>query len=220
MKSAVKRSRRVRRIVKKVFSSFFLGCVFVFVLGGIVLYYPEIMRYFDRFTVVKIDTTEIDTYYDLLSEYKQSGKDLVVDLGINDTDTLPIVINKLKNVMGLRNARIGFAYHNEEEPPAYIRRQGDEMTVFVSTKIKERREEISLLAHELSHIYVWRLKPSIFGMWDQEKLVDCASVFLGLGVVALNSVTDEYTVSPDGGRYEILKKTFGYLKPEQFACNG
>ncbi|MCX5667817.1 MAG: hypothetical protein NTY34_05870 [Candidatus Omnitrophica bacterium] len=203
-------------MIKKTLSLLLLISVLIFVLGGLVLYYPEIEPYLNRLTFVPIDTAEIDAYYDLLSEHKRSGKELVVDLGMSDADGLEVAIDKLKAKMGLSDVRIGLGFHNEEKPPAYIKKEGDDMTVFVSTRITNRREEINLLAHELSHIYVWKLKESIFGACNQEKLVDCASVFLGLGVLTLNGLTDEYTVSPDGG-YETRKKTFGYLEPNQFA---
>jgi hypothetical protein len=215
MKKA-KRVRRIRRVTKKVFSSLLLISLSVFVMGGLVLYYPEIEAYLIRLTVVPINTAEIDNYYDLLSEYEHPGKELVVDLGMRDTDGLEAAIDKLKVIMGLKDARIGLGFHNEEKPPAYIKKEGEDMTVFVSTKITNRREEINLLAHELSHIYVWRLKQSVFGACNQEKLVDCASVFLGLGVLTLNGLTDEYNVSADGS-YETRKRTFGYLEPNQFA---
>ncbi|MBU4376606.1 MAG: hypothetical protein KKD29_03915 [Candidatus Omnitrophica bacterium] len=215
MKAAIKRSRNIHRAIKKFFSSILLICALFLAIGLAVIYYPEIERYFDRFSVVPIDTVEVDAYYDLLSKHKHPGKELVLELGIKNTDNLQAAIDKLKTVMGLGDAEIELAYHDEEKPPAYIKREGDEMTVFVSTKIKDRREEINLLAHELSHIYVWGLEPSIFGACDQEKLVDCASVFLGLGALTLNGFTDEYIVHPEGG-YETSKKTFGYLKPEQF----
>jgi hypothetical protein len=213
---AAKRARSIRRAIKKIFSFLFLICVLIFVLGGIVLYYPEIKPYLNRLTVVPISTAEIDSYYDLLSEHKQPGKELALDLGMSDADGLEVAIYKLKAIMGLADADIGLGFHNKEKPPAYIRKEGEKMTVFVSTKVTGRREEINLLAHELSHIYVWRLEQPIFGACNQEKLVDCASVFLGLGVLTLNGLTDEYNVSPDGG-YEMRKKTFGYLEPNQFA---
>ncbi len=216
MKVAVKIIHRRRRIIKKVALSFFLACVLFFVIGGSVLYFVEIKRFFDYLTVIPIDTAEIDAYYDLLSKHKQSGKDLVFDLKINDTDSLQIVIDKLKVVMGLKDYTIGLDYYNKEKPPAYIERNGNRITVFVSNRIKGRREEMSLLAHELSHIYVWRLDSAIFGKCDQEKLVDCVTVFLGLGVFSLNSCTDEYSFSIDGKECQARKKTFGYLKPEQF----
>ncbi len=203
-------------MIKKVFSFLILTCALLFVLSGIVLYYPEIEPYLDRFTVVPIDTAEIDAYYDLLSKHKQSGKNLIVDLGMSDTDGLEAAIDKLKTIMGLGYAKIEFAYYDKEKPPAYIEKEGQKTTVFISYKITDRREGINLLAHELSHIYVWGLDSSVFGACNQEKLVDCASVFLGLGVFTLNGLTDEYTVSPEGG-YAMRKKTFGYLEPKQFA---
>jgi|GEM_PF-1832887 hypothetical protein len=215
MKKA-KRLRGIRRVVKKFFSLVFMIGAILMLLSGAILYYPQIDQYLNRLTFVPIKTDEIDTYYDLLSEHKKPGKELVVDLGLGAADGLEAAIDKLKRIMGFPELKIGLAYYDEDKPPAYIRREGDEMTVVVSTKIKDRREEINLLAHELSHVYVWRLDPSVFGAFDQEKLVDCASVFLGLGVLSLNGLTDEYKVSSDGS-YETRKKTFGYLEPNQFA---
>ena len=66
----------------------------------------------------------------------------------------------------------------------------------------------------MGHIYVWNLDQSVFGKCDQEKLNDCAGVFLGLGVLMLNGLTDEAVRSLLDG-YETKKKFYGDLKPEQ-----
>jgi hypothetical protein len=80
--------------------------------------------------------------------------------------------------------------------------------------VKEEREVLNLLVHELGHIYVWDLKGSVFAKCDQEKLNDCAGAYLGLGVVMLNGFTNEFGLLPGEG-YESKVKEFGYLKPEQ-----
>jgi hypothetical protein len=188
------------------------GCAVLFVTCWVLLHYTEIVLFFDRYTVADIDTAQIDSYYDLLSRHEKAGKNLILDLGVKDTDDLRIALGKLKDIMGMRDTPIDLSYSDWDGRPASIQSWGDDLTIYVSPQVGKRREQINLLTHELCHIYVWQLKKSIFGALDQEKLVDCASVFLGLGVLALNGMT--YEIGPPG--YETRIKTFGYLKPEQF----
>ena len=211
MKAKVKRARQARRAIRKIFN-------FLVVIGlvyfAVVWLYPKCLVFYTSYQ--KFDTSEVDTYYDLLSKHAKPAKDFVLNLGIKEDDNLQLAIDRLKGVMGLGNYKIWLAHHDAEKPPAYIKDLGyGDMGILISTRVKERREEINLLVHELSHIYVWRLAPSLFGKCDQEKLVDCSGMFLGLGVLILNGLTDEFKLLPGEG-YETRKKFFGYLKPEEF----
>jgi len=154
-------------------------------------------------------------YYDLLSKHAEPSKALVLDLG-KESGKLVMALDRLKDIMGLEEYAISIEKHDKDKPPAYITDYGyGRMKIFVSDKIKKRREKLNLLVHELGHVYVNRLDKSIFGDLDQEKLVDCAGVFLGLGVLTLNGLTDDFMLVLGGG-YEAKKKSFGYLKPEQY----
>lgn len=176
---------------------------------------PEIREYLGLFGSSSADTSEIDGYYEALSKHGPPGKGLVLDLGMKAGDDLQAAIDRMKLAMGLPGNRIWLAHHDAENPPAYIKQLGyGDMGILISRSIKDRHEELSLLVHELGHIYVWRLDPSVFGRFDQEKLVDCAGIYLGLGIIALNVITDRTSITPGG--YETTHRSFGYLKPGQF----
>ncbi|MBI4971127.1 MAG: hypothetical protein HZC17_04725 [Candidatus Omnitrophica bacterium] len=223
MKAKEKKARQTRRTLKKAFRLFVLTCVSLIAAGWLILHYSDVENFFSRFTVVPVETGEIDTFYDLLSENMPAGKTLVLDLGVRETEALQVAMEKLKNIMGLNNYSIALASHNEEKPPGYINIESKEtfgvasnkMTIYLSTHLKTRAEQITTLIHELGHIYVWALPKSPFGAFDQEKLVDTSGIYLGLGVLTLDGMKDEFNVLPDGS-YQSEQKTFGYLKPEQF----
>lgn len=211
MKTKVKKARKRLRMIRKII-------YFLIIIGvayfTVVRLYPKYLKFYASYQ--KIDTSEIDAYYDLLSKHAKPAKDFVLNLGMKEDDNLQLAIDRLKSVIGLGDYKIWLAHHDAEKPPAYIKDLGyGDMGILISTRIKERREAINLLVHELGHIYVWRLASSVFGKCDQEKLVDCSGVFLGLGVLMLNGLTDEVNLLPGEG-YETRKKFFGYLKPEQF----
>lgn len=166
--------------------------------------------------IMEIDAPELDNYYDLLSKYAKPGKELVLNLGLKESDDLQLAVDRLKSVMGFGFYDISISYNNLKEPPAYIIDAGDKnIQISLSTEVKSGREQIGVLAHEMCHIYVRNLDGSVFGGCDKERLVDCAGVFLGLGVLVLNGLTDDIFILPGEG-YETEKKFFGYIKPEQF----
>lgn len=214
MSIKAKKARRIQKTFRKIRRTLFFGIIVAVALGWGILHYTDIMLFLDRFMVANINSAEVDTYYNLLSEHKQPGKNLILDLGVHQSDSLDLALKRLKDIMGLNDTHIDLSYYDKGRP-AYIENWNDDMTIYVSPAIKERREQINLLTHELCHIYVWRLDKKIFGALDEEKLVDTSSVFVGLGVLALNGYTNEITSNPDGS-FMTKKKTFGYLKPEQF----
>ena len=164
---------------------------------------------------IKIDTKEVDRYYDLLLKNAGSSKDIVLDLDTSEDSDLQMIADRLKKAMGLGKYRIWVGYYDGEKPPAFIKTVAPgAMTIVLSRKIKQKREQINVLIHELGHIYVWAIDKSLLKDCDEEKVVDCAGVFLGMGVLMLNGLTDDVSVMPDG-EYHSEKKMFGYLKPEQ-----
>ena len=215
MSLKAKKARKFRKLLRK-FLRFCLGaCLGLGAAVWLIFHYAEAQRFFDRFAVASIHTAEIDQYYDLLTTYEKPGKELVLGPGGKESDDLGVVLERLKGLMGLRHVEVGLAYHDAATPPGYIRSNGDDKTIFLSTHVKNRREQVNVLIHELCHIYVWRLKEPAFRVLDQEKLVDISGIFLGFGVLTLNGMTDDFRVTADGG-YSTEEKTFGYLKPEQF----
>lgn len=165
---------------------------------------------------LEIDTAEVDRYYDLLSKHAGSAGKPVLDLGVKEDEDLKRVVKKIKDAMGLKYSEIKLSYNDLPKPPAYIIDAGDnDIEISLSRTVRTRREQINVLVHEMCHIYVRNLNKSVFGQCDQERLVDCAGVFLGLGALILNGLTDDIFVLPGEG-YETQRKFFGYLKPEQF----
>ena len=178
-------------------------------------HYPALVGYLNSFGRARVDTKLVDEYYDLLSKHGAAKDEMVLGLGVKDEDDIQVAIDRLKGVMGLGRYKIWLAHHDADKPPAYIKQLGyGDMGILISRLITARREVLNLLVHELGHIYVWGLKSPAFGKCDQEKLNDCAGVFLGLGVVMLNGLTYEFTLMPGEG-YEARTREFGYLRPEQ-----
>lgn len=166
---------------------------------------------------MEIDTSAIDGYYDLLTRHAKPAKYLMLNLGVKEEDDLQIAIDRLKKAMGLEDYRIWITHHDDpEKPPAYIETLGyGHMSISISNKITQKREEINVLTHELGHIYVWNLDKSILKGCNEEKVVDTSGIFLGLGILMLNGLTDDFFFIP-GGEYHTEKKFFGYLSPVQF----
>lgn len=168
---------------------------------------------------IKIDTTEVDRYYDLLTKHAKSSKSFVLSLGVKEGEDLQIITDRLKKVMGLSEYEIWIGHHDDpKKPPAQIQNMGGYgiMGISMYSGITEKREEINLLVHELGHIYVWNLDKTILKGCDEEKVVDTSGIFLGLGILTLNGLTDDIFFVPGGGEYESKKRFFGYLHPSQF----
>ncbi len=214
MKAEEKKSRKFRRTVKKAFN-FFLILVLVSIAAvWLILNYSKVQSVVDRFTIASIDTSDMDLFYELLAQEMPPGRKLLNDRDLAAANDLTAATQKLQDAMGLSNYSINLEQHTETSPPGYIRQEGNNITIFLSTKLASKREQICVLVHELGHIYVWAL-PRTFSVFDQEKLVDTSCMFLGMGVLYLNGMKDEFTSLPEGG-YQSEKKTFGYLTPEQF----
>lgn len=193
--------KKVRKII------YFIFFLFIATVIGSLIY----VNFF-----ITVDTAEIDKYYNLLSRDMISSNGLVLSLGVKESDDLQVAVDRLKAAMGLEGYKIWLGYDDKESPPAYIKNVSPgSMIIMVSKNVKQRREQINLLVHELGHIYVWKISKSALRNCDEEKVVDCSGTFLGLGILTLNGLTDDFSFIP-GGEYIAEKKMFGYLKPEQF----
>jgi hypothetical protein len=167
---------------------------------------------------MSIDTAEVDKYYDLLSKIGNPSQDLVLHLGATDGNTQTIV-NRLKQEMGLEEHEIWIGHHSAtaDSRPAFVTNMKGTgvLGISVSDKNFESREEISIMVHELGHMYVWKIDRSLLADCDEEKVVDTAGIFLGLGILVLNGMTDD-TFFLGGTEYAVEKKFYGYLKPIEF----
>ncbi len=164
---------------------------------------------------VEINTTEVDGYYDLLSKHGETTEDFILDLGITENDDPQVEVDRIKTAMGLDDYEVRLAYHNNETPPAYIENNNGILTVYLSRDVKQKKEQINVLTHELGHVYVWGLDDFLLEGYDEEKVVDSSGPFLGLGILVLNGLTDNFFYLP-GGEYRTEKKFFGYISPAQF----
>jgi len=164
---------------------------------------------------MKIDTSEVDRYYDVLSTGSKPSGNLILELGVKEDSGLQPVVDRIKSGMGLKDYNMWIKYTNMEKPPAYIEKLGnDTVNIYISKNLKQRSEQINVLIHELGHIYLWDLDDSFLNGCDEEKFNDCAGVFLGFGVLMLNGLTDDTFFIP-GLEYRAEKKSFGYIRPEQ-----
>ena len=165
-----------------------------------------------------INTAEVDRYYDLLSENGKPSHDLVLHLGAFDGN-LQTILNRLKENMGLEEYEIWAGHHDPavDARPAFITNMKGTgvMGISVSDKVIESREEISVMTHELGHIYVWNIDKFLLEGCDEEKVVDTTGIFLGLGILVLNGMIDD-TFFALGNSYKFEKKFYGYLKPVEF----
>lgn len=168
--------------------------------------------------LMNINTDEVDRYYDLLSDQSKASHDLVLHLGASDGN-MQTILSRLKGNMGLNKYEIWAGHHDPgvDARPAFITNMKGTgvMGISVSDKVIESREEISVMTHELGHIYVWKIDESLLEGCDEEKLVDTAGIFLGLGILVLNGMTDDVFFAL-GNDYKFEKKFYGYLKPTEF----
>lgn len=166
-----------------------------------------------------IDTDEINGYYDLLSRHGKPSEYLVLDLGVKEPDDIQIAMDRIKGSVGLEDYDIWIEYHDTKDPPAFIKKTSygviRVMIISLYKGITQKREQITLLTHELGHVYVWNLGAATIEGCDEEKVVDSSGIFCGLGILILNGLTDDLFIIP-GGEYQTEKKFYGYLKPEQF----
>ena len=165
--------------------------------------------------IIKVDTAEVDRYYGILQKNAETSGSPVFKLDVSEGESLQSITDRLKTAMGLDGYRIWTGYGYTGEKPAFVTTiSPGVVTITFSKNVSQKREQINVLIHELSHIYVWSLDKSLLEGCDEEKFTDCAGVFLGLGIPMLNGLTDEIFFMP-GGEYQSEKKMFGYIRPEQ-----
>ncbi len=165
---------------------------------------------------MRVDTTEVDGYYDLLIRHGKPSDDLLLNLGVTESDDIQKAINRIKDAMSLEATDIYLVQHDGGKKPAYITNKGrGVMGLALSDRVTALHEKINVLTHELAHIYVWNMDRSLINVYDEEKIVDTSGVFLGLGILILNGLTDDIFFMP-GEEYQTEKKFFGYIQPEEF----
>lgn len=163
---------------------------------------------------VDLDSDEADVYYDLLTDNADPADVIMLNTGVGVNAGLKPEVDRMKNIMGLGKYQMALDFHEDDMPPAKIQNDNWNLTIYFSRHITEKREQLGLLAHELSHVYVWGIDDALIEGKDEEKLVDTTAIYLGMGVLMLNGLTDDVVFTP-GNEYSARKRFFGYLKPEQ-----
>ena len=89
------------------------------------------LTYFD-----KIDTEEVDRYYDILTEHAPKANTLTLSLGLDENSDLQTALDRMKNEMGLGKYSISLEFGDQETPPAYVTNiNNDYMIITVSNKV-------------------------------------------------------------------------------------
>ena len=97
----------------------------------------------------------------------------------------------------------------------------NEYLVELHTRYKEDpRDVAAILAHEITHVFLYRAGLWLPNEYDNEILTDTASTYLGVGWLGLNAfrVTESQQPSVNPGQVYIQWKEerLGYLTPEEF----
>jgi len=88
--------------------------------------------------------------------------------------------------------------------------------VEVNSQIARHSDDLlAVLAHEITHIYLYRLGLSFHDTMQDEILTDTAATYLGLGTMILNGYS-EGKRKIDQNTTEFRTKWFGYLTPVEF----
>jgi hypothetical protein len=74
---------------------------------------------------------------------------------------------------------------------------------------------LAILAHEITHIYLFRIGLSFDDRMQNEILTDTAATYLGLGTLILNAYSEQKK-KIDQKTTEFSTKWFGYLTPVEF----
>ncbi|HNX90833.1 MAG TPA: hypothetical protein PKG81_03140, partial [Candidatus Omnitrophota bacterium] len=164
--------------------------------------------------MIKIDTGLVDEYYDILSNVRYEGEGLALDLGCPEGTRPEIILERVKDVIGLPYGVIA-GYHGADKPPAYIQNNNGLLTVYYSESLTKIKEIVNVTVHEMGHIYMWNVKKRFPSGFNEEKAVDVSGIYLGLGIQTLNGLTEGFFMTP-GGSYHAEQKLFGYLSPEEF----
>jgi hypothetical protein len=92
---------------------------------------------------------------------------------------------------------------------------GPEYFIELNERFKDDRRDIgAALAHEIMHVYLYRLGLGFPGTRDNEIFTDTAAAYLGTGWLLLDAYREESSVRGD----KLVRSAFklGYLTPEEF----
>jgi hypothetical protein len=96
----------------------------------------------------------------------------------------------------------------------------DEYLVELNARYKENQRDIAaILAHEITHVFLYRARLFFPNTHDNEILTDTASVYLGVGWLGLNAyrLTETKQINSSGQGYiRYQEERLGYLTPEEF----
>jgi len=96
----------------------------------------------------------------------------------------------------------------------------NEYLVEINAQYKDRyRDILAILAHEITHVFLYRAELFFPNQYDNEILTDTTSVYLGVGWLGLNAFRLTETRESDNSGNEYVRyqeQRLGYLTPEEF----
>lgn len=127
------------------------------------------------------------------------------------------IVNHLK----LPEASILVNYSISLEEPGQVELTPEnEYLVKLNARYKDNQRDIAaILAHEITHVFLYRAGLFLSNTYDNEILTDTASVYLGVGWLTLNAYRVTQTTQIDSWGQESIqyrKEGLGYLTPEEF----
>ncbi|MGK7926423.1 MAG: hypothetical protein AB4290_14490, partial [Spirulina sp.] len=148
------------------------------------------------------------------------------DLAIARKDDPIMVAHRLASAivrhLHLPNGSILVTYKNNLDVPGRVElTPRNEYFIELHSRYKENTHDIAaILAHEITHIFLYRA-----GLWlndslDNEILTDTTSIYLGIGWLGLNAyrLTTKKKNNNSGQRYiQYQEERLGYITPEEFA---
>lgn len=123
--------------------------------------------------------------------------------------------------LNLPEGSILINYRNSLQNPGRVELTPEnEYLVELQARYKEDQRDIAaILAHEITHVFLYRAGLFLPNTQDNEILTDTASVYLGVGWLTLNAyrVTETKQSNNSGNVYILYQEErLGYLTPEEF----
>lgn len=150
-----------------------------------------------------------------------SSEQISISSGQDPVITANRLATKIVRHLKLPEGSILVNYRNNLEHPGQVELTlENEYLVELNALYKENQRDIAaILAHEITHVFLYRAGLWLPNTYDNEILTDTASVYLGVGWLGLNAyrLTETKQTNSSGQRYiKYQEERLGYLTPEEF----
>jgi hypothetical protein len=147
--------------------------------------------------------------YDTISTFATSV--VPADVAFCDTDDLHLgaqrVAREIVRHYRLPDARVIVSFREMTHAAIVELASGPEYFIELNDRFRTHRRDIgAALAHEVMHVYLYRLGLSFPGTRDNEILTDTATTYLGAGWLLLDAYRED----------RVSSQKLGYLTPEEF----